>query len=55
MGIKMNNLLFIFVVFLVIGCSGGDSVFFEKLSYQTALEKAQKVNKSVMVDVFSDG
>lgn len=51
----MNNLIFIMVVFLIIGCSGGDSVLFEKLSYQTVLEKAQKFNKSVMVDVFSDG
>jgi hypothetical protein len=52
---KMNKSIFITFALLLIGCSGEDSVLFEKISYQIALEKAQRLNKSIMVNVFSDG
>ncbi len=50
---KKFFLLLLFPFF--INCSSGNGVFLENLSFQKALEKAQQINKPILVDVFSDG
>jgi hypothetical protein len=55
MEIKLKKIFFLMLVPLLINCSSEKGIFFENLSFQMALEKAQQLNKSIMVDVFSDG
>ena len=51
----MNKLILLVSIALLINCSSEQGVFFENLSFQKALEKAQQINKPILIDVFSDG
>jgi hypothetical protein len=51
----MKNLFGMALSFFLMGCMSEQGVVFEEIGYQQILEKAQKLNKPILVDVFSDG
>jgi hypothetical protein len=51
----MNKLFCLVFVLLLLSCSSEKGVFFEDVSFQEALVKAQQLDKPIMIDVFSDG
>jgi uncharacterized membrane protein len=51
----MKNVFAMIVAFSLIGCVVQEGVVFEKLSFQQTLGKARNLNKSILVDMFSDG